>query len=80
MESRKKDHIVLAEQAQIFEKKILGEYFYEPLLVSNKLEDLPGQSFLGKNIKLPLWVSSMTGGTRNARHINKNLALAWVWD
>lgn len=76
MESRKKDHIVLAEQAQQFEKSFQGAYYYEPMLVSNELKDLPEQTFLGKKIKLPLWVSSMTGGTRNARHINKNLATA----
>jgi len=75
MESRKKDHIVLAEQAQLFERKFQGEYLYEPLLESNDLCEIPSQTFLGKKIQLPLWVSSMTGGTRNARHINKNLAL-----
>lgn len=76
MESRKKDHIVLAEQAQLFERKFQGAYFYEPLLASNELQEIPSQKFLGKTIQLPLWVSSMTGGTRNARHINKNLATA----
>lgn len=74
MESRKKDHIALAELAQQFENKFQGNYYYEPLLASNNLEELPLQSFLGKELKLPLWVSSMTGGTSHARQINENLA------
>jgi isopentenyl-diphosphate delta-isomerase len=76
MESRKKDHIVLAEQAQVFEKELMKDFLYEPLLASNQLKELPEQTFLGKKLKLPLWVSSMTGGTRHARQINKNLAMA----
>jgi isopentenyl-diphosphate delta-isomerase len=66
----------LAEQAQQFGKKFQGSYLYEPLLVSNSLKEISEQTFLGKRIKLPFWVSSMTGGTQNARLINKNLALA----
>lgn len=76
MESRKKDHINLAKQAQQFEKSIQSDYFYEPLLASNQLEEIPPQTFLGKEIRLPFWVSSMTGGTLKAQHINKNLAMA----
>ena len=36
-------------------------------------EDLPIQ-FLGKQLRFPVWVSSMTGGTEMAKHINTNLA------
>jgi len=32
--------------------------------------------FLGKILKVPMWVSSMTGGTAQARNINTNLARA----
>ena len=32
--------------------------------------------FLGKTMQVPMWVSSMTGGTEMARTINKNLARA----
>lgn len=30
--------------------------------------------FLGKKLKFPIWISSMTGGTGKARHINQNLS------
>lgn len=76
MESRKKDHINLAYQAQLFEQEVSQLFNYEPLLASNKLEEIPRQKFLGKELKLPLWVSSMTGGTKEAENINRNLAKA----
>ncbi|MEM6812624.1 MAG: isopentenyl-diphosphate delta-isomerase, partial [Pseudomonadota bacterium] len=34
------------------------------------------QKFLGFDFSMPLWISSMTGGTEKAKHINKNLAKA----
>jgi len=76
MESRKKDHINLAYQAQVFEQEVADLFNYEPMLVSNELKPLPKQKFLGKELRLPLWVSSMTGGTAEAKNINKNLAQA----
>lgn len=74
MESRKKDHINLAYQAQLFEQDIADLFNYEPMLVSNELQALPKQKFLGKVLILPVWVSSMTGGTLEAKTINRNLA------
>lgn len=76
MESRKKDHINLAYQAQLFEQEVSDLFNYEPILVSNELKPLPKQKILGKELSLPLWVSSMTGGTDEAKTINKNLAQA----
>lgn len=76
MESRKKDHINLAYQAQLFEQEVSQLFNYEPLLVSNELNDLEKTPFLGKQLSLPLWVSSMTGGTKEAQIINRNLAQA----
>ncbi len=76
MESRKKDHINLAYQAQMFEQEVSELFHYEPILVSNQLPELEKTKFLGKELSLPLWVSSMTGGTKEAQNINKNLALA----
>ena len=74
MESRKKDHINLAYQAQLFEQEVSDLFDYEPMLVSNKLKALPKQKFLAKELSLPVWVSSMTGGTAEAKTINRNLA------
>ncbi len=76
MQSRKKDHINLAYQAQLFEQEVSDLFNYEPMLVSNELKPLPKQKFLGKELSLPLWVSSMTGGTAEAKTINRNLAQA----
>lgn len=76
MESRKKDHINLAFQAQMFEQEVSELFHYEPMLVSNQLEELKKTKFLAKELSLPLWVSSMTGGTKEAQNINRNLAKA----
>lgn len=76
METRKKDHINLASQAQLFEQEVADSFYYEPLLTSNELKPLPKTKFLKKELGLPLWVSSMTGGTLEARKINQNLAKA----
>ncbi len=75
--SRKKDHIELAFKSQVA-KAILDERFsYEPLLSAHPCRNgLQEKSFLGKTIKTPLWVSSMTGGTQLARTINHNLGRA----
>ncbi len=75
--SRKRDHIELAFNAQI-EKKILDDrFYYEPILAAHPKEgSWPSFSFLGKTMKAPVWVSSMTGGTAMARTINRNLAKA----
>jgi isopentenyl-diphosphate delta-isomerase len=74
MESRKKDHIQLAYQAQMFEQEVSDLFQYEPVLAPNQLQSLPKSFILGKELSLPLWVSSMTGGTKEAQTINTNLA------
>lgn len=75
--SRKKDHIDLAFRSQVAEVTVDKRFFYEPLLSPHpprgSWETFP---FLGKQMKCPMWVSSMTGGTGKARIINKNLARA----
>lgn len=73
-ESRKKDHIELAFESQIQASQIDSRFYYEPLLSAHPQEKpLPFQ-FLGKTMYSPLWVSSMTGGTKLANIINQNLA------
>lgn len=76
MESRKKDHIDLALRSQISKENLNKKFNYEPALSAHPLNNIPEQKFMGKTLKLPVWVSSMTGGTAQAKHINTNLAKA----
>lgn len=76
-ESRKKDHINLAFQSQVGQALLDGRFYYEPMLAAHPQQgSLPQIHFLGKTMRAPLWVSSMTGGTEMARTINHNLARA----
>lgn len=76
-ESRKKDHIELAFQSQIASTELDDRFYYEPLLAAHpENNSIPAFEFLGKNMKAPVWVSSMTGGTALANTINHNLARA----
>ncbi len=72
---RKKDHITLAFESQT--DIIDSRFFYEPFLAAHPTEtSIPKKQLAGKTLQLPLWVSSMTGGTEKAALINKNLAMA----
>ncbi len=74
---RKKDHIELAFQSQVATQAIDHRFYYEPILSAHPSPDqLSSFSFLGKSMKVPLWVSSMTGGTALAKTINHSLAKA----
>ncbi len=70
---RKKDHIDLA-----FKTHGLGvdaRFDYEPLLFEPPEEvQLPHMEIAKKQMLLPIWVSSMTGGTDRAALINRRLA------
>ncbi|HLF65607.1 MAG TPA: hypothetical protein VI603_17725 [Saprospiraceae bacterium] len=72
---RKADHIDLAFASQADEAMRDTRFYYEPLLSAHPSPegDLP-IVFLGKTLRYPLWVSSMTGGTNAAKKINENLA------
>ncbi len=75
--SRKRDHIELAFQSQITAQQLDRRFSYEPLLAAHPQPGcLPPLPFLGKSLRVPMWVSSMTGGTEWARIINHNLARA----
>ena len=76
MEERKKDHINLAFESQAFLQDIDRRFFYEPMLSAHPDNGIPETDFAGKTLRLPMWVSSMTGGTRMAGTINRNLARA----
>jgi len=76
MEKRKKDHIDLALNSQTLKETIDDRFNYEPMF-SPHPSGLPEPfDFLGRKQKVPLWVSSMTGGTKMAGTINRNLARA----
>lgn len=73
---RKLDHIQLAFKSQTVNPANYGLNF-EPMLSGHPDDNLDiGLRFLGKRLNAPLWVSSMTGGTKLAKTINENLARA----
>lgn len=75
--ARKRDHIDMAFRSQVLHREVDGRFHYEPLLAAHPQPgSLPPFSFLGKTLRTPLWVSSMTGGTDWAHTINHNLARA----
>lgn len=74
-ESRKQDHIELAFKSQVKNIALDNRFYYEPMLAAHSNEVAP-TSFLGKSMRTPIWVSSMTGGTQLAATINRNLAKA----
>ncbi len=74
---RKKDHIQLAMASRTERRDIDERFYYEPLLSQHPTADMDiSQYFLKKELRAPIWISSMTGGTGPARHINQNLAKA----
>ncbi|MCS6930169.1 MAG: isopentenyl-diphosphate delta-isomerase [Saprospiraceae bacterium] len=73
--SRKQDHIELAFQSQIDRTALDRRFYYEPFLSAHPDKGiLPPVTLIGKKLRTPVWVSSMTGGTALARTINRNLA------
>ena len=76
MEKRKKDHIDLALNSQSSGVEHDDRFNYEPMLKSHPKEGDLSIQFLGKKMKNPIWISSMTGGTEYAKIINTNLAKA----
>jgi isopentenyl-diphosphate delta-isomerase len=76
MEKRKKDHIDLALNSQTLKETIDDRFNYEPMFSPHPGGSPEPFDFLGRKQKVPLWVSSMTGGTKMAGTINRNLARA----
>ncbi len=72
--SRKKDHIDLAFNSQTKKDEIDHRFNYEPIISGFSRNKSQPFSFLGKEMRYPIWISSMTGGTEYAATINKNLA------
>ena len=73
--NRKRDHIELALKSQV--STLDPRFYYEPLFAAHPEKgSLQPFTFLEKTFNVPMWVSSMTGGTEMARIINRNLARA----
>lgn len=66
----------MAEASQTGKTEKDCRFIYEPLLKGHPAGPLPETTIGGKKLKAPLWISSMTGGTIQARKINQNLANA----
>lgn len=76
-EERKRDHIQLAFRSQVLSGELDARFYYEPLFSAHpQAGSWLVFPFLGHSFGVPLWVSSMTGGTALARTINHNLARA----
>jgi isopentenyl-diphosphate delta-isomerase len=73
---KKKAHIDLAFHSQTGPDTLDRRFRYEPLLNPHPEGIIKPFGFLGKTMRVPIWVSSMTGGTDAALTINRNLARA----
>lgn len=75
MEKRKNDHIELALQSRVSLNELDERFNYEPMLSGHSAGYPRSFSFLGKILRTPVWISSMTGGSERAYAINRNLAM-----
>lgn len=73
---RKQDHLTMAQASQTQARQRDQRFTYEPLLSAHPGGEIPPLTFAGHTFHFPLWVSSMTGGTKMARTINSNMARA----
>ena len=73
---RKSDHINLALQSQTLVNEADNRFYYEPVISGFPSKPLEITPFAGKELKVPIWISSMTGGHLMSGKINRNLAMA----
>ena len=76
MEKRKSHHLSMAAESQVHSQQRLTGFNYEPLFNPHPGSAPESIPFLGKTLRAPFWISSMTGGTSKAGPINRNLARA----
>ncbi len=74
MKDRKLEHISLASNSKVSSSLQDKRFYYEPILGDNNVDFDISIKFLGKSMKAPMWVSSMTGGSPISKKINHNLA------
>ena len=73
---RKLEHLNLALDSQTRLDEQDRRFNYEPMLAAHPESLDLSINFLGKTMRTPIWVSSLTGGTGEARCINQNIARA----
>jgi len=73
---RKLEHLNLALDSQTRLDEQDRRFNYEPMLAAHPESLDLSINFLGKIMRTPIWVSSLTGGTGDARCINRNIARA----
>jgi isopentenyl-diphosphate delta-isomerase len=73
---KKKDHIELALKSQTDLIIHDDRFDYEPLFSAHPGDILKPFDFVGKKMRAPIWISSMTGGSEYSLTINRNLAKA----
>ena len=71
---RKLEHIQLAFDSRTGFSEQDRRFIYEPLLAAHPDGNASSFPFLGKTMNMPIWVSSMTGGTGVSKTINQNIA------
>lgn len=76
LSDRKSDHIELTKRSQVLSSELNCLFDYEPLLSGFPSDDykLKEVKIGSKTLKAPIWISSMTGGTGESAHVNRNLA------
>lgn len=66
----------MAFSSRVHKSEADTRFHYEPLLAGHHDGHFEPFDFAGKKMRLPVWISSMTGGTPQAKSINQNLAMA----
>lgn len=67
----------MAFKSQVLQDSLDKRFYYEPILSGHPVEEEDiSIEILNTKLRLPIWVSSMTGGTALAKTINTNLSKA----
>lgn len=77
IKDRKQDHIQLAFESATAIHSLDSRFEYDPLhSIHPRLDDTWPIEFGTFQLKFPIWISSMTGGTTHAKNINQHLSRA----
>lgn len=67
----------MAFKSQVLKDALDQRFYYEPILSGHPTDDIDlSVDILKTKLRVPIWVSSMTGGTEMAKTINTNLSKA----